>query len=339
MLRFEPGAPQLSMLAVEPMPVMPVPLAEPLPGRVAYNENFTGRVSSPVAGRIVELRAQVGDAVHAGQALAVVDAPDLGAAQADVRKALADEQRKLLGDKRAIELYEGEVLARKDLEAAHADLAQAAAETARAELRLANLNPRKASIVGQRMVIAAPIGGVVADRRATPGMEVRPDLADPLFIVTDLRQLQVLVDLPEQHLGKVAVGQLVSVESDAWPGQRFMGKVERVAPVVDPGTRRVQVRCSVENVDGKLRPEMYARVTLLGDIGRNAVRLPNSALVTEGLYSYVFVEREPGVFVQQRVALLVQDREYSYVAEGVKPEERVVVRGALLLKSELSAGS
>ncbi|MBS0336921.1 MAG: efflux RND transporter periplasmic adaptor subunit [Proteobacteria bacterium] len=337
-LRFPAGSPQLAFVVASTVASEPVPLAEPLNARVVYGESYTARVSSPVAGRIVALPAQVGDVVRAGAPLVTIDAPDLGAAQADLAKARADETRKELALRRARELFGGEVLPKKDLESAEADLALSKAESARAALRLANLNPRRAPLDGQHMLLASPLAGVIAERRANPGMEVRPDLPDPLFVVTDLAHLQVVVDLPEHYLPKVRVGQPVSAEVDAWPGKRFSGRVERIAPGVDPATRRVQVRCTVVNPEGELRPDMYARVTLLADENRRAVRVPNSSLVTEGLYSYVFVEREPGVFVKRKVALAVQDREYSYVSEGLAENEKAVTRGALLLNSELASG-
>ncbi len=312
-LRFAPGAPQLAMLAVAPVPTMAVPLAEPLNARVAFDESHTARVSSPISGRIVELRAQLGDRVPAGGLLALIDAPDLGAAAADLAKAQADERRKEAALRRVRELYDAEVAPKKD--------------------------PRRAKIIGQTLHLTSPVGGVVAERRANPGMEVRPDLPEALFVVTDVTHLQLLVDLPEQHVGKIAVGQRVDAEADAWPGERFHGRIERIAPVVDPATRRVQVRCSVENLDAKLKPEMYARVSVLPDEARSAVRLPNSALVTEGLYSFAFVEREPGVFEKRKIELVVQDREFSYVGAGLMSGERVVVRGALLLNSELASGT
>ena len=333
---FPKGAPQLTSLSIAAMGTFPVPLAEPLNGRIAFDESYTARISAPISGRVLELRAQLGDTVAAGAALAVIDAPDLGAAQADLAKAKADENRKDLSLRRAKELFTGEVLPRKDLEGSEADLAQAKAETERAALRLANLNPRHAPLAGQRMSLVSPISGVVADRKANPGMEVRPDLADPLFVVTDLKRVQVVVDLPEQHLAKVVVGQPVNVEVEAWSERVFKGRVERIAPAVDPVTRRIQVRCTVDNSEAKLRPEMYARVRLLADEQKVAVRIPNSALITDGLYSFVFIERAEGVYVKTKVELAVQDRDFSYVATGITPEKRVVVRGALLLNSELS---
>jgi membrane fusion protein, heavy metal efflux system len=336
-LSYAPASAQLSAISVKPVEVFPLPLSEPLNGRVTFNETSTARVSSPISGRVVALKAQAGDAVKAGDELVVLDSPDLAAAVADLRKAEADETRKRSGLDRAKLLYEGQVLAKKELESAQADFAQARAETARAALRLRNLVPGGAS-EESRYVLRAPISGVVADRQANPGMEVRPDLPNPLYVITDPARLWVLIDLPERDLSKVAPGQPVSVEVDAWPGERFRARIDRIGMVVDPATRRVPVRCAVANPQGKLKPEMYARVTLLSDENRTAIRVPNTALVTEGLYSYVFVERRPGVFERRRVALAVQDRDYSYVESGIDAGDRVVVAGSVLLNSELESG-
>ena len=334
-LRYEPSSGQLSAIKVQEVKVFPVPLAEPLNGRVTFNENVTARVSSPISGRVVTLVAQIGDPVKAGDTLAVLDSPDLAAAVADLRKARADEARKKPALERARALFEAGVFARKDLETAEADERQAQAETERAAMRLRNLAPEGGE--EGRYAVRAPIAGVIADRQLNPGMEVRPDLANPLFIITNPARLWVVIDLPERDLSKVAPGQPVSVQVDAWPDDRFPGRIEKIGEVIDPATRRVQVRCSLANPERKLRPEMYARVTLLADENRTAVRLPNTALVTEGLYSYVFVEQSPGVFKRRRVQLAVQDRDYSYVASGIEPAERVVVAGAVLLNSELGA--
>jgi cobalt-zinc-cadmium efflux system membrane fusion protein len=336
-LRYEPGSGQLSAIKVEEVKVFPIPLSEPLNGRVTFNENVTARVSSPISGRVVSFKAQVGDSVKAGDTLAVLDSPDLAAAVADLSKARADEARKKPSLERARSLFDAGVFARKDLESAEADERQARAETERAERRLRNLAPNGGE--DGQYAVRAPVPGVVADRQLNPGMEVRPDLPNPLFIITDPARLWVVIDLPERDLSKVAPGQPVYVQADAWPDDRFPARIEKIGEVVDPATRRVQVRCSLANPERKLKPEMYARVTLLADENRTAVRLPNTALVTEGLYSYVFVEQTPGVFKRRRVQLAVQDRDYSYVESGVEPAERVVVAGAVLLNSELGASA
>jgi len=334
-LRYAPDAPQLAALKIQAAEELPVPLAEPLNGRVTYNESVTARVSSPIAGRVVALKLQPGDAVKAGETLLALDSPDLAQAVADLDKARADETRKRLAFERARKLLEGEVLPRKDFESAQADLEQARAETQRAQLRLRNLVPGGGA--REKFLLRSPIAGIVSERKANPGMEVRPDLPDPLYVVTDPTRLWVMIDLPERDLAKVHSGHPVAVEVDAWPGERFAGTIEKVGETVDPATRRIQVRCSVPNPARKLKPEMYARVSLLADANQRALRVPNGALVTEGLYSYLFVEKSAGVFEKRRVSLRLQDRDYSYVAAGLQPGERIVASGALLLNSELAA--
>jgi cobalt-zinc-cadmium efflux system membrane fusion protein len=99
----------------------------------------------------------------------------------------------------------------------------------------------------------------------------------------------------------------------------------------------VQVRCTVENADGRLRPEMFARVSFLSDNSRSAVAVPNTGLVIEGLNSYAFVEKSPGVFEKRQVGLAMRGRDLSYVESGLQAGERVVVEGALLLNAEMAS--
>jgi cobalt-zinc-cadmium efflux system membrane fusion protein len=333
-VHFDPGAAQLASIRVEAATMAPVPLGEPLHARLAYNENLTARVHTPIAGRITGLSLQVGDRVRTGQALLTLDAPELAAAVADARKARADDERRRLALERAQRLVEVGVLPRRELEAAQAEADMARAEAQRAERRLRNLAAADAD--SATYTLRSPLEGVVAERRVNPGMEVRPDTQDPLFVVTETSRLWVLIDLPERELSLVRPGQRALVRADAWPAERFMATIERVGERVDPTTRRVEVRAVVENFARRLKPEMYVQVTLLPDQGRQAVRLPNSALVTQGLYSYVFVEGPPGFFRRRKVTLGVQDRTHAFVTEGVEPGESVVTTGALLLNSELA---
>lgn len=334
-IKFGAGAPQLAALRIAPAEEAPLPVAEPLNGRIAYNEDATARISSPIAGRITALKAVPGDRVAKGALLATIDAPELAAAVADLRKAESDELRKKLAMERAQKLFEAEVVPRKDLETAAADLAAAHAETGRARLRLHNLAPDPAG--GSGLALRSPISGVVADRKANPSMEVQPGMADPLFVVTDLARLWVLIDLPERYLSKVSTGLDVALSVDAYPGETFRARVARIGQVMDPVSRRIQVRCDLPNPEGILKPEMFARVALLTRDGRQALRVPISALVTEGLFSYVFVESPSGTFTRRKVDLSVQDREYAYLGAGIDRGERVVVGGALLLQSELAS--
>lgn len=340
-LRFPPGASQLSFLRIQPVSAYPEPVSELLNGRIAYNENLTARVSSPIAGRVTKLLKQPGDAVQAGDALAEIDAPDYVAAQADARRAEAEFAQKRAALQRVRTLFDGEVAPRRELEVAQADLKLAEAELSRARERLRMLNFGRAGS-GDRFVLRAPISGIVMERKANPGSEVRPDLPDPLFVISDPEHLWVVIDLTERLLSRVERGQTVLIEVDAYPAERyserFTGVIEHIGEVLDPQTRRVSVRALVANPKRMLKPEMFARATPLVTHGRELVRIPNSALATEGLYSFVFVEKEPGVLERRPVTLAIRGRDDSFVEQGLKSGERVVTTGALLLASELVSG-
>ncbi|SNT07161.1 membrane fusion protein, cobalt-zinc-cadmium efflux system [Noviherbaspirillum humi] len=335
-IRYEKGAPQLASLRVARVEEMAMPVAEPSNGRITYDENLTARVSSPIAGRVTALRAEVGDPVARNAVLLDIDSPDFASADADYQKARADEQRKKLAFDRAKGLLEHEVIARKEYEVAAADYQQAVAESRRASLRLRNLNVAGTSDSG-RFQLRAPIAGVVADKQVNPGMEVRPDLQNPLFVITDVTKLWAIIDLPERSIANVRPGQAVSIETDAYPNERFGGRVERVGLALDPTTRRVQVRCMVLNPDKRLKPEMFARVAFIADGEKKAIRVPNSSLIVEGIYNHVFVERKPGEFEKRRVRIALRGTEASFIDAGLAAGDRIVTEGALLLNAEVGS--
>ena len=334
-LHFDANAPQLSFIEIKQLEAFPEPLVEPLNARIAYDDNHTARVFSPVAGRVVKILAETGNRVEKGEGVLVLDAPDYALAVADCSKADADLLRKKEFYERSTQLYEAHGLARKDMESAEADFQQAQAEAIRAKARLANLNGTPGRHAGQ-YVLVAPHAGIISERQVSAGSEVRPDAATPLFVITDASHVWVLVDLPEQDIGKVVVGQSVLVQVDAYPKESFLGKVTVIAGALDPVSRRIQVRCELNNPQLKLKPEMFARVSPIADVHASLPRIPNTAIVTQGLYSYVFVEQGAGVLQRRKVTLGLQGHEFSFVKTGLKAGERVVTTGALLLNAELA---
>ena len=337
-VRFAGGSDRLAMLRVEPIQPQPLPLADALSGRLAYDEDATSRVTTGFAGRITKLLVAPGDQVKAGQALALVDSPDFGLAAADLAKARADQERKRLGLERSRDLLEGGVIARKDFEDASADYATAKAETDRAMQKLHNMNPHGTRINGESFSITSPMNGVVSERTANPAMEVSPSVPAPLFVVTDLTKLWLFIDLPERLLGKVRVGAAVSMETDAYPDRRFAATVTQIGQILDPATRRIAVRARVDNRSLELRPEMFVRASILQAQGE-AVKLPNEALFSQGLNSYVFVQNNPQEFKRRQVHVASKGPDYTYVDQGLDKGDKVVTRGALLLAAELTDSS
>ncbi|MBI3480450.1 MAG: efflux RND transporter periplasmic adaptor subunit [Nitrosomonadales bacterium] len=334
-LHFDANAPQLTYLHIKAAEAFPEPLLEPLNARITYDDNYTARVYSPISGRVTKIAAEAGQQVKVGDVLLQLDSPDYAQASSDSAKAEADLLRKQQAFERARQLLEIQGMARKDVESAEADWHQAEAEALRAKARLKNLASHTTTTEGQ-FILRAPLEGTISERQVNAGSEVRPDATSPLFVITNPQHLWAIVDLPEIQLGKIKIGQPVSIEVDAYPNEVFPGRIAVIGGTLDPLTRRIQIRCELEDAKHKLKPEMYARVTPSADSKSNLPRIANSALFTQGVSSFIFVELSPGVLQRRRVSLALQGPEYSYVKEGLHAGERVVTSGALLLNSELS---
>lgn len=338
-IAFKKGAPQLAFIRAEAVTETLLPVSAPIPARVAMDDTRTTPVHPALSGRIVQQHAQLGDRIEAGDPLVTIDSPDYGTALTDWHKADADARRKKAQYQRARELLAGEAIARRDYEVAEADSKIADAEAKRAYLRIANLVPYgQPAPDSERLTLRSPIGGVLAYINVNPGREVRSDQPEPVAIVSDLSHVWVIVDAPEQSAAGIRVGDTMLVSFDNLPGQVFKADVTRMSPLLDPKMRRVQIRAEIDNPEMKLRPEMYGRAQLSDPNAPLVVRIPISALITQGIYSTVFVETEPGVFRRERVEVAYQDNQWFWLKPNatVKPGDHVVTVGALLLASELS---
>ena len=316
-------------------------------GQLVWNEDYTNRVFSPVSGRIQTVIAQVGQKVNKGDDLALMRSPDYAQAQADYRKAVSDlaQAEKTLA--RVKTLSEHGAAAVKDLESAQADYDRGLSEKQRAELRLELLGSSAGDFSDVYHVIA-PISGVVVDRNVNIGQEVRadiilagtPQLTAPMFTITDPSKLWVQLDVPEHELSKLNVGQPVEVRTSAYPDRVFNGHIDLVGAFLDPQTRVAHARASVDNAEGILKAAMYVRVDVKELLASEAeVVLPSRAVIfLEGKY-FVFVETRPSTFERREVTV---DRDVNagmVVVRGLRPRDRVVSEGSLLLNDMLPENS
>ncbi len=334
-ISYSTDAPELAALAVAP--------AEPADaatvratGRLAWDEDLTARVVSPVAGRVVRLLADVSTNVRKGQALALLQSPDLGQAQADAARAATDLEAALRTLARERALYENGSAPRKDVEAAEADRARSAVESERARARLALLGGGTGS-VDQSFRLVSPIRGVVVDRAANPGEEVRGDNPTTLFTVSDPTRLWVYLDLTEQDLGRVKPGMVLTVHSAAYPGRDFSGRVEVVGDALDPATRTVKARGSLANPERLLKAEMYVDVTVRDLAARPGLEVPTTAVVADGERRFVFVEEGRGRFRRRPVTAGPERAGRTQILSGLAEGQRVVTDGSLLLESVLTS--
>ncbi|TRW92900.1 efflux RND transporter periplasmic adaptor subunit [Candidatus Methylobacter oryzae] len=309
------------------------PLMEPVTGKISYDETRTARVSSPIAGRVTGSIATLGAHVKAGDTLAALDSPELGQAQSDYAGATADLKLAERAFQRMMELYKHGIAPRKDQEQAQDSLARARSEAERAKLRLANLGVRTGR-TDNRFALQTPIAGVVTERNINPGMEIRPDLADPLFVISDLSSLWVQMDIFEKNLGLIRSGAQVQVRVPAYPNEVFTATVSHIGQVVDEATRTVKVRCSLSNDDLRLLPAMYAAIEVQSAPDDKAVVVPLTALFTEEESDWVYVDIGDYHYQKRPVKAGLRLKDRAVIQEGLNPGEHLVIDGALLLRTE-----
>ena len=335
-LRYPTGSPQLAYLSIQPVKAEVPPLLDPLPARIAFDEDHTVRVFTPVSGRTVRILAQPGQTVHTGEVLAWLDAPDFDNAVADLHKAQADQDSKQAARVRAERLHDAGVIATRDLDNARADARTAQAELTRSQARLRSLGGAAQRDADGRFALRAPLDGVIAERHLNPGQEVRADAADPAFVITDPTHLDVVADVAESDIGQLHTGQTVRIETDGGALPAMEGRINVVGVTMDPANRRVPVRAHLLHPPAGARPDMFVRLAPLADQGQPVAVVPNSALVTTGVHTFVFVEKSPGLLVKTQVELARRGRDVSHIRAGLPAGARVVTKGAALLDDELS---
>jgi cobalt-zinc-cadmium efflux system membrane fusion protein len=323
-------SPLRTLLAVAAPAVKDVARTLTLPAVVEADPARTVKVSPPVTGRVTELKVQLGGRVTAGEVLAVIDSGDLAQAWSDVDKArsMVTLTRKALD--RQLGLEKASAAAIKDREQAQSDYAQAAAELDRAEARLRALGlPADTKEPSRLLSIKAPVSGSVIDLQTARGAFLNDPTA-AMMTIADLNTVWVTANVPEKDIAFVYPGQTANVTFRAWPGDVYTGKVLFVSDVVEPDTRRNKVRIAFDNPDRRLKPNMFAEARFEAPPAPRLM-VPTSALMMTNDTTSVFVEVADWAFERRNIEIAYQEGAAVAVKTGLRPGERVVVKGGVRL--------
>jgi cobalt-zinc-cadmium efflux system membrane fusion protein len=331
-------------IAVQPVAVHAVGNDVVTSGRVTFDDLRVAHIYSPVTGRVSRILADPGQRVKKGGALCAIQSPDVGNAFADLGKAQAELTAAEHDLARQKDLYEAHAGSQKDFEAAQDSYGKARAELERSRQKARLLRGGGADAVTQEFVLRAPIEGEVISRNVNPGAEVLGQYsggaAQELFTVGELDRVWVLADVFEMDLARAKKGAAVTIRVVAYPDEVFTGVVDWISDLLDPTARTARVRCEVENPARKLKPEMYATVTLAVP-GSEALAVPITAILRLADQTVVFVEQGTTPdgrrrFVR-RVVAAGDDEGTSMVpiAHGLQTGEKVVTSGAILISGML----
>lgn len=324
-------------------------------GKIAIDQDRTTRIFAPYAGRVTKLLAAPGDKVEQDQLVFVVEAADSVEAQKDFVAALTarnkatsqvalaqivEQRMAALAKDKAVPLREWQE-AQTSLAAAKNDLrsAEVAFQAARNRLRLVGKTNAEidafesTGLLTPDAPVYSPLAGTILQRKIGPGQYVNAGAndSDPVFLIGDTSKVWLSAFVRESDAAKVRRGQRLTFKVLTHPDRAFESRIDYIAPAIDPDTRRLLVRATLDNPDGLLKPEMFANVTIIADEGQPTPAVPRSAVIYEDSTARVWVVRDDRSVELRRIRLGLVSDGLIQVLEGLRPGERIVTRGSLFI--------
>src|ERR1700761_8550840 len=322
-------------------------------GKIAVNEDSSTPIFSPYSGRVVKLLVKPSDIVERGDELFIIEATDTVQALNDFITALTtlnSARSKLnlaqINEKRQNDLYAGKAVPLKDWQQAQNDLvtaqndmraAETALEAAHNRLHILGRSEEQISAFEQTRQISAdtpiysPIAGTVVQRKVGPGQFISTGASDPVFVIGDLSKVWLTAFVRESEAADVRLGQDVDFSVLALPGRTFKAHLDYVSAAIDPTTRRLLVRATIDNKDDLFKPEMFASVTIYSGDERKSVGVKREALIYEGDRVRLWVAHDDKTLELHEVQTGLTNGNLVEVRTNLKAGEKVVVRGSLFI--------
>jgi membrane fusion protein, heavy metal efflux system len=302
--------------------------------------NVTGVISADISrnvpvisvatGRILEIRARLGDTVTKGQVLMRVQSADIADAFSDYKQAVADEKLAIVELARSRILYDKGAIAKKDLEEAEdtEEKADVVVDAALEHLRVLGADKDRPTAL---VDVVAPVSGVITDQQVTSAAGTQGLASPNAFTISDLSRVWVLCDVYENDLAMVRVGEYADIRLNAYPGMVLKGRISNIGSILDPTIRVAKVRIEVEN-PGLLRLGMFVQATFHGQDMQVYGVVPASAVLHLHDRDWVYV-KDGNEFrrLEVRGGKMLTPGQQE-ILSGVHPGQRVV-RDALTLEN------
>lgn len=309
-------------------------------GAITFNADQVSVIAPRAEGRLVQVHTDLGQTVAAGQVLATVESSEIGQIRGDLERARAALDVSRRNYEREKRLYEQNISPQKEMLDAEVVYKTAEADVRSAEAKLRTFGATEGQ--GGSYGLASAVSGTVVERNASPGQLVGP--TTNIFTVANLEHVWITVDVYEADFKRIHPGARASIYPVALPGEVFEGRVRSMGGIVDSLSHTFKVRVVVENPAQRLRPGMFAQVRIEAPAGaptKSDVSLPEVAVQELNGKTVVFVARPAsGEFVARPVVVGTRTGTGSVtITAGLAVGERVVVRGAFQLKSEMTKSS
>lgn len=306
-----------------------------LSGEISFDQNKVVKVFPFSSGQVVDVKVSLGDKVSKGQVLAIIRSADVAGNYSDLVSASSDVAIAKRNLDNIASLFKSGISSEKEYNEAKQNYEKALAAQRKVR-ELININGGGNTNAGGQYIIRSPINGYIVEKKINAGNFIRIDNPDNLFTISDLKKVWVLANVFEADIARVKEGYTAKVKTLAYPDKIFVGKVDKVAEVLDPDNKVMKIRITLPNDKLELKPEMFTNVIITNKEARETVALPTSAIVFENGKYYVVIYKGRCDLSVREVQLLKTLDNITYIANGIQPGEQVISRNQILLYNALT---
>lgn len=319
-------------ITIEAVQKRPVSESINLTGNITYNSDHVVQFNSLVEGIITKTTFSLGDYVRKGQVLAEIKSTELNSMQSEsksLQSQITVAQRNLQSVK---SMYEDGISSQKDLMEAQSelDVLKSSLENVRANLAMFSASSERSVFQ-----IKAPTEGYIVDKNISTGMQIT-DGSDPLFTISDLKEIWVMVNVYTSNLKNVTENMAVDVTTPAYPGEIFKGKIKMMAKVFDADEHVLKARIVMENKNLKLKPGMTADIIIDKSLGGEALAaVPAKAVIFDNNRDHILIYKNDCTIETREINPVIKNNNWVYFDKDVKEGEMVITKNQLLIHERL----
>lgn len=319
-------------ITLETVSSMPVTQELELTGSVSYDQDHLYKYQSLVSGVVQRVLFKTGDYVQKGQVLAEVSTTELSGQKSELLKAEAElklAQRKLDA---TTQLYDDGIASEKEQQEATNELSAARAEVNRIREVLAL---QGGNIKRGQLLIKAPLSGYVVEKKITAGSQIDAG-EDDLFVLSDLTKVWVMANVYAAQLERVKAGQQVDIQTTAYPGRIFSGRISRMSNVFDAEERVLKAIIELDNRELLLKPSMMVQINVYQPAQEHAMAIPkNAVLFIDNAYHVLLYRNDCEVEIKD-ITPAGDDRKFYYINDGsIQDQDQIISKNHLLIYNKL----
>lgn len=337
---FSLPADQMSHIQIYTVAAAPLERVLRFSGAVAYNGYATTPVITQVGGPVSRIVVMPGQHVTSGEPMLYVTSPDYSVTRSAYIKARDAYQLADKFYKRAQDLFAHQAIAQADLDQAESNRTQAEADLQSSEqairvLGISNPESVLTAPAAAELPLLSPLAGEVVERLCSPGQLLQAG-GTQCFTLSDMSTVWVLVNVYQNDIAYVRVGEDVTIDNETYPGV-VRGKIQYVAPALDPTTRTLQARIEASNPGERLKKDMYVTAEVRAGTIQNALSVPDAAVLRDAdNMPYVYIQTGNNQFARRMVNLGESQGGKTQIASGLQAGDKIVGDGSLFLQFQNS---